>query len=157
MAKDTHTMFSIREALPHEAPRVMALLMQNRQSSQDVLAPGTRYWVAEDARGEFVGTIGLEFGREAVLLRSAGVLPPWRSQGIAAALTQEALASAAQAGYRTIYLFSTGAGAYWRRLGFHEVPVSEVVAALPNVPQIRQYAALGWLQTEVAWRRDVAG
>jgi hypothetical protein len=40
-------------------------------------------------------------------------------------------------------------------LGFREVPVSELVAALPEAPQVRQYAALGWLSTEVAWRCDV--
>jgi predicted N-acetyltransferase YhbS len=84
------------------------------------------------------------------------VLLPWRGHGIAAALTQEAVDAAMRGGCRAIYLFSTEAGAYWRRFGFHEVPVSEVVAALPEAPQVRQYAALGWLQTEVAWRRDVA-
>jgi N-acetylglutamate synthase-like GNAT family acetyltransferase len=157
MASDTSATFSIREALAHEAPRVIALLTQNRQSPQDVLASGTRYWVAEDAQGAFIGTIGLEFGRDAVLLRSAGVLLPWRSQGIAAVLTQEAIDAATRAGCRAIYLFSTGAGGYWSRFGFCEVPVSEVVAALPDAPQVRQYTALGWLQTEVAWRRDVAG
>ena len=40
-------------------------------------------------------------------------------------------------------------------MGFHEVPVPELVAALPAAPQVRHYDALGWLPTEVAWRRDL--
>lgn len=146
---------SIREVRSHEAPRVVALLAENHQSSHAVLAPDTRYWVAEDSHGGLVGTIGLEFGGEAVLLRSAGVLQPWRGRGIAAALTREAIDAATRAGYRVIYLLSTEAGAYWKRLGFYEVPVSEVVTALPNAAQVRLYATLGSLQTEVAWRLDL--
>jgi N-acetylglutamate synthase-like GNAT family acetyltransferase len=155
MAAETPATFSIREALGHEASRVIALLTHNHQSAQDVLVPGTRYWVAEDAQGQCIGTVGLEGGRDAGLLRSAGVLPAWRGHGVGTALTQRALASARHAGYGAVYLFSTGAGAYWRRFGFREVPVSELVAALPEAPQVRQYAALGWLSTEVAWRCDV--
>jgi N-acetylglutamate synthase-like GNAT family acetyltransferase len=88
--------------------------------------------------------------------RSAGVLLPWRGMGIADALARAAIDAAARAGCRRIYLFSTGAGEYWRRLGFQEVPVPELVAALPETPQVRHYTALGWLPTEVAWRRDVS-
>src|SRR5215831_15073597 len=151
MAAETPATFSIREALGHEASRVIALLTHNHQSAQDVLVPGTRYWVAEDAQGQCIGTVGLDAG----LLRSAGVLPAWRGHGVGTALTQRALASARHAGYGAVYLFSTSAGAYWRRFGFREVPVSELVAALPEAPQVRQYATLGWLSTEVAWRCDV--
>ena len=148
--------FSIREAASHEAPGVMSLLTANQQSTQDVLAPGTRYWVAQDAHGQLIGAVGLEPGRGAALLRSAGVVVPWRGMGIADALARAAIDAAARAGCRRIYLFSTGAGEYWRRLGFQEVPVPELVAALPDTPQVRHYTALGWLPTEVAWRRDVS-
>ena len=58
-------------------------------------------------------------------------------------------------GVARAYLFSTDAGAFWARTGFREVPVPELVAALPAAPQVRHYDALGWLPTEVAWRRDL--
>ncbi len=149
-------MISIREATVQDTDRVKALLVANQQSVQDVLVPGTRYWLAETAHRQVIGTIGLEFGSDAVLLRSAGVLGLWRGQGIGAALTQLALDDATRAGFRIVYLFSTGAGGYWSRWGFYEVPVPELVAALPTAPQVRHYAALGWLPSEIAWRRDLA-
>jgi hypothetical protein len=33
--------------------------------------------------------------------------------------------------------------------------VDELVATLPHVPQVRRFAELGWLDSEVAWRRDL--
>jgi N-acetylglutamate synthase-like GNAT family acetyltransferase len=148
--------FCVREATADEAPRVVALLAQNHQSTHDVLAPGTRYWVAEGADRQCVGAVGLELGRDVVLLRSAGVLPAWRGCGVGTALTRRAVGAALRAGYRAVYLFSTGAGDYWKRFGFHEVTVAELLTALPDAPQVREYEIRGWLPTEVAWRRDLA-
>jgi N-acetylglutamate synthase-like GNAT family acetyltransferase len=144
----------IREATLQDAPRIAALLAENRQSTHAVLATGTRYWLGCDD-DQPVGTLGLELGRDAVLLRSAAVLPAWRGRGIGAALTQVALAEALRAGCRRAYRFSTGAGRFWARLGFRAVPVAELLAALDD-PQVRQDAALGRLSTGVALRRDLA-
>ena len=144
----------IRLALIDDRARVCALLDQIGLSTADVLASGTRYWLAEDG-GTARGAIGLEYGVGAVLLRSAGVLPGARGRGIGRALVDTALAAAKQHGHVRAYLFSTGAGPYWTRLGFREVPVEQLVAALPDTPQVRQYQRMGWLPTEVAWRRDL--
>jgi hypothetical protein len=35
------------------------------------------------------------------------------------------------------------------------VPVSEVVAALPDCPQVNHFDRIGWLPTEIAWRKDL--
>ena len=142
---------TIREAEPREAERVCALLAQLHLGVDNVLAPGTRYWVAEGPGHELVGVVGLEYGAEVVLLRSAAVDPLARGRGVGAALVREALRSAASAGYARAYLFSTGAGPYWAKLGFRQIPVPELVAALPEAPQVRRYEELGWLPTEVAW------
>src|SRR5262245_55218547 len=109
--------FTIREANTDEAERICALLARMRLGADSVLAPGTRYWLGEGTEGQIGGVVGLEYGTEAVLLRSAVVDPPARGRGIGAALVQEALRSAAAAGYRRVYLFSTGAGPYWMKLG----------------------------------------
>jgi N-acetylglutamate synthase-like GNAT family acetyltransferase len=130
-------------------------LIRNKQSAKSVLAPDTSYWIAEDLQDQIIGTIGLEFGTDAALLRSASVLAAWRGQGVGAALVQEALTAASQEGFSRIYLFSTEAGSYWTRFNFYEVPVSEVIEQLPNVPQVREYDMRGWLTTEFAYRRDL--
>lgn len=51
------------------------VLAQVRLSTDDLLAEGTRYWLAEDAYGHPVGVVGLEMGLTAALLRSAAVNP----------------------------------------------------------------------------------
>jgi hypothetical protein len=40
-------------------------------------------------------------------------------------------------------------------LGFRRVPVSEVLAEIPDAPQVRDYRARGCLETEVAYRLDL--
>ncbi|GCE13113.1 GNAT family N-acetyltransferase [Tengunoibacter tsumagoiensis] len=147
---------SIREATRADSDQIKIVLRQAHLSTDDLLVEGTRYWLAEDANEQPVGTIGLELGNEAALLRSVAVIPAQRGQGIGAALVQQALAAVLQAGYQRIYLFSTGSGVYWQRSGFREVPVVELVASLPDAPQVRRYNQLGLLPTEVAWRLDLA-
>ncbi len=141
--------YTIREAQEDDRPALRALLEACGLSTHAILHPGTRYWLAESEAGLPVGAVGVELGAGAALLRSAAVLPSHRGSGIGAALTRNAIAAADGA---VVYLFSTGAGPYWRRLGFVEAPVEELVAALPAAPQVRLYAERGWLPDEVAWR-----
>ena len=148
------TQMMIRLATLDDHERVRALLDRIGLNTAGVLASGTRYWLAEDS-GAACGVIGRVYGASAVLLRSAGVLPGARGRGVGHALVDAALAAAQQHGHTRAYLFSTGAGPYWTRLGFREVPVNQLVAALPDAPQVRQYGRLGWLPSEVAWRRDL--
>ncbi len=144
--------YHIQEVTPADRPRLAELLAANQQSTQDILAPRTRYWLAEDGDGQAIGTIGIELGTDSILLRSAAVLPPWRGHGIGTALVQHALEAARQAGFKQAYLFSRRAGSYWRRFGFSEVPVTKVVAALPAVPQVKHYLQTGTIWADVAWQ-----
>jgi N-acetylglutamate synthase-like GNAT family acetyltransferase len=146
---------TIREATASDLAPIAALLEHAGLGAEDVLVPGTRYWVAEGSSGELIGAIGAEYGVSALLLRSMAVLRVARGHALGAALVEYALAAARSAGYRVAYLFSTDAGPYWERRGFREVPVPELVAALPDAPQVRHYDRIGWLPTEVAWRRDL--
>lgn len=115
------------------------------------MTPGTRYWMAE-RESRPMGAIGLELGVSCVLLRSAIVDLKERGQGIGQRLTSRALEWAAEHGYGVAYCFSTEAGRYWIARGFAPCPVSEVVAALPDAPQVRLFEELGWLPTEDAFR-----
>ena len=148
--------YAICEAAPADLGSLRAILAESGLSAHAVLVAGTRYWLANRADGEPVGVIGIEVGARAALLRSAAVRPAARGQGIGAALLRRALDEAAGDGQICAYLFSTDAGAYWARQGFREVPVAELVAALPDAPQVRRYHEQGWLPNEVAWRKDLA-
>lgn len=118
---------------------------------------GCTYWIA-DLDGKPGGCIGLEHGGQGVsLIRSAVVIPEARSQGLGRALVRSALTQASLRGDHTVYLFSTGAGDYWKRFGFVPVGVSELAAALPDAPQVRSGLERGWIQDELAWKLDLRG
>jgi N-acetylglutamate synthase-like GNAT family acetyltransferase len=147
--------FAIREATQEDHKAIQHVLEENGLHTAGILTPGSRYWVAEDASGAILGAVGLEYGQDAVLLRSAAVWPDRQGQGIGTKLFAHAYAIAANDQRRIVYCFSTDAGEYWQRQGFYEVPVSELCAALPDSFQVQYYEQLGWLPTEVAWRRDL--
>jgi N-acetylglutamate synthase-like GNAT family acetyltransferase len=144
-----------RPALPEwDGGELATFLAGQGLSSEGVLAPGTRYWLTRDTAGPAVA-LGWERQDDHVLLRSVAVRPDLRGCGAAQRLVEHALADATAQGVRTAYLFSTGAGPFWTRLGFRPVPVAEVADALPNAPQIHQYRTAGTLADEAAWRRDL--
>ena len=145
----------IRTAVPGEKEAVEAVIRSCDLSVDGILAPGTLYLVGcVDA--EIIGAIGLEgYGGPACLLRSLAVLPKYRRHGVGGKLMNSAHDAARIAGASVIYLFSTGAGAYYQRIGYCEAPVDEVVGHLPDAPQVRHYKRNDWLSTEVAWRRHL--
>lgn len=146
--------FTIREALPADLEAISALLRDSGLDPAGVLAAGSRYWVAEEP-GMLLGVVGLEYGPRAVLLRSAAVRSTMRGRGVGSQLFGRAYAAAAAGGITAVYCFSTDAGDYWVRQGFREVPVPELCEALPDAFQVHHYQELGWLPTEVAWRKDL--
>lgn len=148
------TAITIRAAIASDAEAIANLLTACGLSPAGILTPGSGYWLAV-AAAQVVGVVGLEYGRAAALLRSAAVAPPYRGRRIGTTLLEHAEREAAARNVAGLYLFSTDAGAYWQSRGFVEVPVDEVVALLPDAFQVRHYAELGWLPTEVAWRKPL--
>lgn len=121
-------------------------------SSCGILASGTLYWVCR-AKSGLVGICGLEVGDRCALLRSVCVLESQRGKDIAGRLVGGALLEASRLGLQDVYLFSKDTGGYFQRLGWHEVPVAEVAARLPQAPQVRRYEEIGWYPDERAFVR----
>ncbi|WP_425146659.1 GNAT family N-acetyltransferase [Deinococcus sp.] len=151
---------SIRPAVGDDLPAIRSLILTTGLSSDPTLITATlagcSYWLAVQ-HGQTFGCIGLEHGEGASLLRSACVLPDFQRRGIGARLADTALGAARGRGDRAVYLFSSHAGGYWQRLGFVQVPVTELSAALPNVPQVRSGLERGWIRGETAWKLDLSG
>ncbi len=104
-----------------------------------------------------VGVIGVEPMLDCALIRSLCVKDSMRRRGIGAALIREARKAAHTRGARSLYLFSTGAGAYFGRFGFERVPVDQLVSALPGTPQVEYYRARpDELALEAAWFLDIS-
>ncbi|WP_084474568.1 GNAT family N-acetyltransferase [Deinococcus pimensis] len=136
---------------PADLDVVRALLDEVGLHYASTTLAGSTYWLAYEG-GRPVGTVGLEHGDGASLLRSAAVLPGARGEGLGRALARSALTLATLRGDRAVYLFSSDAGAYWQRLGFEEVAVTDLAAALPDVPQVVSGVTKGWIHEERAWK-----
>lgn len=145
---------SIRIAEGSDRSAICDLRRRCRLDAEGVLAAGSRWIVARDG-AEVVGTAGLEIGGRAALLRSVAVGPRHRRGDLGRQVVERSVDLAGTSGATIVYLFSTGAGSYFSRLGFRGVPVDEVVAALPDAPQVQRFTELGWLASEIAWRLDV--
>jgi N-acetylglutamate synthase-like GNAT family acetyltransferase len=132
-----------------------------------MLARATMLTDAVDARSscyllayigdEPVGVVGIEPRLDAALIRSLYVVDAMRSRGIGAKLFAAARKAAHTRGARHLYLFSTDAGQFFRRLGFEQVPVDETVKAMRGAPQVEYYRAHpDELACEVTWHLDIS-
>jgi N-acetylglutamate synthase-like GNAT family acetyltransferase len=152
--------FSIRPALQGDLELIRDLIVASGLSRDrariTATLEGSSYWLAVQ-KGEIIGCIGLEHGEGASLLRSAAVRPDRQKQGVGGRLTEAALAVARGRGDRAVYLFSSGAGPYWQKMGFVQVPVTELSAALPGTPQVNSGECLGWIHDETAWKLEWSG
>ena len=136
---------------------VRAMLMRGGLMTDGIEWPAACYLVAyfgDDA----VGVIGVEPKVDAALIRSLYVDESMRRRGIGAALLAAARKAAHTRGARHLYCFSTEAGKLFERHGFTKVPVAEVVAALPGVPEVEFFRARpDELAREVAYHLDISG
>jgi N-acetylglutamate synthase-like GNAT family acetyltransferase len=145
----------IRPADLSDRALIVNLLRQVDLLGDDVLAPNTRYWVAEEKNHILVGSVGLELGVDSVLLRSVAVLPGFRNIGLGRNLVNIAMTYAKEIGCKRVFLFSMRSGKYWRKLGFQKTPVDELVQSLPDIPQVLRFTSIGKLARETAWKKDL--
>jgi len=135
---------------------VRAMLARGGLTTNGIEWPAACYLLAyfgDDA----VGVIGVEPKIDAALVRSLYVNESMRGRGIGAALVAAARKAAHTRGARHLYLFSTDAGEFFERHGFTMVPVADVVAALPGVPQVEHYRAHpDEFAREVAYHLDIS-
>jgi len=63
----------VREATIEDAAALRSFLTTQGLPTEDILAPGSVYWVAGTQTKEVIASAGLEFGSEAGLLRSVAI------------------------------------------------------------------------------------
>lgn len=105
---------------------------------EDIDLDRSRFFVHR-ADSKLIAWVGIEFDAPNALLRSLFTDPAYRNQGIGRQLVRGAENEAARWGIRAVYLFSTGAGAFFASLGYSELPVAAAVAAVRNTPQVQWY------------------
>lgn len=82
-----------------------------------------------------VGAAGLEVYENVGLLRSVVVAASQQGTGLGRALVSDRLAAAATANLERVYLLTTTAATYFRRLGFQDAPRPTSPAALLVSPE----------------------
>jgi amino-acid N-acetyltransferase len=122
-------MTAMRGARTDDLPAIEQLLVDADLISVGVTDHLPEFVVAEDAN-TVVGCAGLETYGASALLRSVVVRPDYRSRGLGNRLVARLLDRARRAGIRNVYLLTTTASEYFRRLGFEEVPRDQIDTAV---------------------------
>jgi N-acetylglutamate synthase-like GNAT family acetyltransferase len=112
-----------------ERDGLKAALKKAGLPSEDVCAPGRRFWRFEQDDVP-VGFGGLELHDGAALLRSLVTLPPVRGRGLGRAITRMLEIEARALNCRTIYLLAENASEFFARQGYRPCKRGEIPAAI---------------------------
>lgn len=121
--------FALRAAVPADWPAIEALLRKCALPLEGAREHLGNFVVASRG-GAVVGTAGLEVHGDCALLRSVAVPEQERNTGIGRALVESMIAAARGRGASNLYLLTTTAPDYFKRLGFDPQPRSSAPAAL---------------------------
>lgn len=146
--------YIIRRAQADDTDRIRKFLSQNNQSPS-ISIHDQSIFVTAESDNQVVGVAGAELGSLNALVRSTGVMDSWRSHGVASELVCELFRVLRQREISNLFLFSTGAGVFWTRKGFRECAINELIAELPDAPQVKGYLDDGSIWSEVTWRRKL--
>ncbi|WP_018623795.1 arsenic resistance N-acetyltransferase ArsN2 [Kangiella aquimarina] len=86
-----------------------------------------------------VGVVGLELHGESALVRSLAVAESERGQGLGVLLLKHAEAAAQILGVKELYLLTTTAADFFRKLGYE---VADRTIAPPSIAQSKQFAGI---------------
>ncbi len=127
----------IRPARPDDLPAVTDLLNACRlptgDLTQDILPT---FFVAVSGK-RLVGVAGFEASGIDGLLRSLAVAPEERGNHLGERLVVRCEAAARSTGVKSLYLLTTTADAYLRRLSYVDVPRESVPSEISAHPQFR--------------------
>jgi len=127
-----------RMAQGRDLPAIIALLTQCGLPSGDLNAANlSGFELALGPDDRIVGIAGLDVSTDGALLRSLAVVPDWRGKAIGEALVARREAAARLAEVDTIYLLTTTAADYFRRLDYADVPRETVPPAVAAHVQFR--------------------
>ncbi len=122
---------TIDQCRPEDVPAVTRLLTERGLPVED-LTPDKldQFLVARDDTGGVIGCVGLEPFGHAGLLRSLAVSAVNEGAGIGALLVLAVERRAMENRLKTLYLLTTDAAEYFRRLGYRDVVRDRVPASV---------------------------
>jgi amino-acid N-acetyltransferase len=123
---------------PHRSTAVAFLQAQGLPLS-DITGAHLEHFFFVGSDGSPTGLIGLELYGTDALLRSLVVAENARGKGLGSTLIDHAEQYAASKGVRSIYLLTTTAEAFFKRLGYERIERSR---APPSIELTREFAGL---------------
>jgi amino-acid N-acetyltransferase len=124
--------------MPSALPGITTLLAAAGLPADDLWPTNLGgFEVAIDDRDRIVGVAGSEVLDGSALLRSVAVAPDWRGKGVGETLVVRRESAARAAGAAAIYLLTTSAGDYFRRLGYADIARDAVPPAVATHAQFR--------------------
>lgn len=127
----------IRPARIEDLPGIISLLNQSGLPSSDLTTTSLTTFRVAESDGELIGVAGFETAGTDGLMRSLAVRQDWRKQGLGERLVSECEQAAYQAGVRTVYLLTSTADDYLRRLGYADMRRETVPPAIAGHAQFR--------------------
>ena len=92
----------------------------------------TKLWVLQSSKGEVIGVAGLEVHGNQGLLRSVAVIKSMRNQGYGTSIANHIIGEAKKRKLQNLFLLTTTAPAFFRRLGFKEENREKVASSITN-------------------------
>jgi amino-acid N-acetyltransferase len=136
--RTTSTM-KIRAAQSEDLEAIKALLAENELPVADVNAAMLAdFVVAEDESGKIVGSVGLERLGANALLRSLAVARTARNERLGTTLLAYAESMARASDISDLWLLTTTAAGFFRRMGYADVERSKVAAQVKFTMQFAQ-------------------
>jgi amino-acid N-acetyltransferase len=117
----------------------VALLQAQGLPVSDISAEHLEHFFFAGSDGSPTGLVGLELYGTDALLRSLVVDENFRGKGLGSTLINYAEQYAASKGVRSIYLLTTTAEAFFKRLGYERIERSH---APTSIQQTREFAGL---------------
>jgi amino-acid N-acetyltransferase len=117
----------------------VALLQAQELPASDITDDHLEHFFVVGSDGSPTGLVGLEIYGADALLRSLVVGENARSKGLGSALVEHAEQYAASKNVRSIYLLTTTAEAFFKRLNYERIDRS---LAPPSIERTREFASL---------------
>lgn len=128
---------TVRKAELDELDHVETLLEANGLPTQDVRAKPECFFVACD-EGTVVGVGGFEHDGSDGLLRSLVIMESARGRGYGTALCAALESRARSDGIEALYLLTTTAASFFRKLGYDKITREEVPASIQGTAEFSE-------------------
>ena len=137
MSEITTGKIALNPATPADLNEIEKLLRANDLPIKGVKKTIDCFILAQH-EGRIVGVAGVEECGDYHLLRSVAVDETMRGRGIGRALVEWLVADAKANGLTAVYLLTTTAEDYFRRLGFETVPRDTAPAEVQNTAEFKE-------------------